>query len=170
MLIGKLRRASVVRQVYCAYALVSQPARVQVLVLIMAGLLVLLCVHANVNVNNLVAISMFNFDISGQPGQKAKRVVHLETPLRQLHVTHRASSCAKRGGRVEFCSKPKGVRGIKTRDLPKKGSAFILSSDHWTCVPWFVSFGAIPGLCFQACVAFSGYHKWSMVGVETMIN
>ena len=67
-------------KVYCAYALVSQPARVQVLVLIMAALLVLLCVHANVNVNNLVAISMFNFDISGEPGQKAKRVIHLETP------------------------------------------------------------------------------------------
>ena len=37
----------------------------------------------------------------------------METPLRQLHITHRASSCAKRGGHVQLCSKPRGARGIK---------------------------------------------------------
>ena len=48
----------------------------------------------NVNVNNLLAISESDFDNSGEPGPQAEGVNHLETPLRQLHVTHRASSCA----------------------------------------------------------------------------
>ena len=50
--------------------------------------------NVNVNVNNLIAISESDFDNSGEPGPQAKGVNHLETPLRQLHVTHRASSCA----------------------------------------------------------------------------
>ena len=36
---------------------------------------------------------------------------------------------------MQLCSKPRGARGIETfgaRDLPKKGSGFITSSDHWT--------------------------------------
>ena len=48
----------------------------------------------NVNVNNLLAISESDFDNSGEPGPQAEGVNHLEAPLRQLHVTHRASSCA----------------------------------------------------------------------------
>ena len=92
----------------------------------------------NVNVNNLLAISKSDFDNSGEPGPQADEVNHLEIPLRQLQVTHRASSCAKRGGHVQLCSKPRRAHGIGTQDLPKKGSAFITSSDHWTeeCVSY----------------------------------
>ena len=31
-----------------------------------------------------------------------------------------------------MCSKPRGARGIDPETLPKEGSAFITSSDHWT--------------------------------------
>ena len=93
-------------------------------------------VNVNVNVKNLLAISISDFDNSGEPGPQAKGVNHLETPLRQLHVTHRASSCAKRGGHVQLHSKPRGGTRNRTRDLPKKGSAFITSSDHWTNRHW----------------------------------
>ena len=73
---------------------------------------VIRCVY--VNVNNLPAISVSDFDTSGEPGPQAEGVNHLETPLRQLHVTHRTSSCAQRGGHVQLCSKPRGARGIET--------------------------------------------------------
>ena len=33
---------------------------------------------------------------------------------------------------MQLCSKPGGGTRNRTRDLPKKGSAFIPSSDHWT--------------------------------------
>ena len=68
-------------------------------------------VNVNVNVNSLLAISILDLDNSGEPGPQAKGVNHLETPLRQLHITHRprASSCAKRGGHVPLCSKPRGA-------------------------------------------------------------
>ena len=69
-------------------------------------------VNANVNVNNLLAISKSDFNNSGEPGPQAEAVNHLETLLRQLHVFHRASSCAKRGSHVQLCSKPRGARGI----------------------------------------------------------
>ena len=36
---------------------------------------------------------------------------------------------------MQLCSKPRGARN-RTRDLPKKGSAFITSSDHWTIDKW----------------------------------
>ena len=49
----------------------------------------------HVNVNNLLAISQSDCYNSGEPGPQAEGVNHLETPLRQLQVTHRASSCAK---------------------------------------------------------------------------
>ena len=69
--------------------------------------------YVSVNVNNLLAISESDFDKSGEPGPQAAGVNHLETPLRQLHVTHRASSCAQRGGHVQLCSEPRGSRGIE---------------------------------------------------------
>ena len=90
------------------------------------------CNVCNVNIHNFLAISKLDFDNSGEPGPQAKGVNHLETALRQLHATHRASSCAKRGGHVQLCSKPRGGTRNRTRDLPKKGSAFITSSHHWT--------------------------------------
>ena len=43
-------------------------------------------VNVNVNVSNLLAISIYDFDNSGEPGPQAKEVNHLETPLRQLNV------------------------------------------------------------------------------------
>ena len=58
-------------------------------------------VNANVKENNLLAISEPDFDNSEEPGRQAEEVNHHETPLRQLHVTHRASSCAKRGVHVQ---------------------------------------------------------------------
>ena len=69
--------------------------------------------NVNVNVNNLLAISESDFDNSGEPGPQAEGVNHLETPLRQLHVTHRASSCSQRGGHVQLCSTPRGARGVE---------------------------------------------------------
>ena len=61
-----------------------------------------LVTHVNVdaNVNVFLAISESDFDNSGEPGPQAKGVNHLETPLRQLNITHRACSCAKRGCHV----------------------------------------------------------------------
>ena len=75
--------------------------------------------QVNVNISNLLAISMF--DNSGDPGPQAKGVKHLETPLRHLHITHRASSCAKRGGRVQLCSKARGTRGIEPEIFRSRG-------------------------------------------------
>ena len=51
-------------------------------------------VNVNVNVKILLAISESDFGNSGERGPQAEGVNHLETPLRQLHITHRASSCA----------------------------------------------------------------------------
>ena len=56
--------------------------------------------NVNVNIDDLRAVSDSDCDNSGELGPLAKGVNHLETPLRQLHVTHRASSDAKRGGDV----------------------------------------------------------------------
>ena len=42
-------------------------------------------------------------------------------PPRQLHITHRASSCAKRGGHVQLCSKPRGARGIEPETFRRRG-------------------------------------------------
>ena len=79
----------------------------------------------NVNTSNFLAISEYDFDNSGEPGPQAKGVNHLKTPLRQLHVTHRASSCATRGSRamahliffscffLQFSLKSRGARGIE---------------------------------------------------------
>ena len=78
-------------------------------------------VNVYVNVNNLLAISESDFDNSGEPGPQAEGVNHLETPLRQLHVTHRASSCAERGGHVQLCSKPRGARGIEPETFRRRG-------------------------------------------------
>ena len=78
-------------------------------------------VNVNVNVNKLLAISIKDFDNSGELGPQAKGVNHLETPLRQLHVTHRASSCAKRGGHVRLCSNPWGARGIEPETFRRGG-------------------------------------------------
>ena len=92
-------------------------------------------------------MSETDFDSSGEPGPQAKGVYHLETPFRQLHVTHRASSCAKRGGHVQLCSKPmRGTQNL-TRDLEKKGSAFILSSEHWTVCTGSVSLQINGSVC-----------------------
>ena len=85
----------------------------------------------NVNVNNLLAISVWDFDNSGEPGPQAKGVNHLETPLRQLHITHRASSCAKRGGHVQLCSKPRGARGIEPKTFRRRGQ--LLSCPPTSC-------------------------------------
>ena len=86
------------------------------------------CTYINVNVNNLLAMSESDFDNSGEPGPQAEEVNHLETPLRQLHVTHRAFSSAKRSGHVQLCSKPRGGTRNRSRDPQKKGSAFITPS------------------------------------------
>ena len=75
----------------------------------------------NLNVNNLLAISESDFDNSGEPGPQAEGKNYLETPLRQLHVAHRTSSCAKRGGHVQLCSKPRGARGIEPETFLRRG-------------------------------------------------
>ena len=61
--------------------------------------------HVNVNVHNLLSISGYDCYNSGEPGSQAKGVNHLHTPLAQLHVTHRASSCATRGRHVCTCAR-----------------------------------------------------------------
>ena len=78
--------------------------------------------NVNVELHIFLAISIQDFDNSGETGPQAKGVNHLETPLRQVHVTQRASSCAKRGGHVQLCSKPRGARRI----APVKGVSFNL--------------------------------------------
>ena len=77
--------------------------------------------QCNVKVNDLLATSESYFESSGEAGPQAKGVNHLETPLRQLHVTHRASSCAKRGGHVHLCSKTRGARGIEPETFRRRG-------------------------------------------------
>ena len=64
-------------------------------------------VNVNVNVHNLLAISESDFNNSGEPGTQAKGVNHPLTPLRQLHASHRASSCPMRGGHVRLFSTPR---------------------------------------------------------------
>ena len=87
---------------------------------------------------SLLAISESEFDNnSGEPGAQAKGVNHLETPLRQLHATHRASSCAKRGGHV--CGSSDGGNGVQV-------SVFSLGCLVAAVHGWFVSFMAMPGL------------------------
>ena len=89
-------------------------------------------VNVNVNVNNFLAISESDFDNSGEPGSQAEGVNHLETSLTQLYITHRASSCAKRGGHLQLHSKPRGARGIESETFRGRGTAFITSSAYWT--------------------------------------
>lgn len=65
-------------------------------------------------------MSELEFDNSGEPRPQAKGMIHQETPLRQLHVAHRAFSCAKRGGRGQLSFKTlEGMRN-QTRDLQKQ--------------------------------------------------
>ena len=52
-------------------------------------------VKAKVNVNILLVIAKQDLNHSAELGPQAKGVSYLVTPLRRLHVTHRASSCAK---------------------------------------------------------------------------
>ena len=75
----------------------------------------------NINVEKLLGISEEDFDGSRELGQQAKGVNHLEIPLRQLRIIHRASSCAKRGGHVQFCLKPRSARGIKAETFRSRG-------------------------------------------------
>ena len=103
-------------------------------------------VNVNVNVSNLLAISESDFDNSGDPGPQAEGVNHLETPLRQLHVTHRASSCAKRGGHVKLCLKPRGARGIEPETIRRRGQ--LLSRPPTT------GQGVPP--CVPPCTAYEG--------------
>ena len=77
--------------------------------------------RVTVNVDDLLAISTWEFDNSGRPEPQSKGVNHLETPLRQLHITYRASSCAKRGCDAQLCSKPRGARGIEPETLRRRG-------------------------------------------------
>ena len=65
-------------------------------------------------------MSKSNFDNCGEPGPQAEGVNHQETPLRKLQVTHRASSCAKRGGHVQLCSKPRGARVIEPKTFRRR--------------------------------------------------
>ena len=104
-------------------------------------------VNVNVNVNNLLAISIQDFDNSGEPGPQAKGVNHLETPLRQLHVTHRASSCAKRGGHVQLCSKPRGARGIEPETFRRRGQLLRCVGEGGTGLLLFRLF-----VCMRVCV------------------
>ena len=94
-----------------------------------------LAAQVNVNVNTLLAISELDLDNSGEPGPQAKGVNHLETPLRQLHVTDRSSSCAKRGGHVQLCLKPRGARGIKPETFQEGVSFYLVLRplDHVLC-------------------------------------
>ena len=88
-------------------------------------------VHTYVHVNNVLAIFESDFDTSGEPGPHAEGVNRLETPLRKLHVPHRASSCSQRGGHVQLCSKSRGHAESNPRPS-EEGVPLISSSDHWT--------------------------------------
>lgn len=92
----------------------------------------LIQLFVDVNVNNFLAISEQDFDGSGTPpGTTSQGVNYLEIPLRQQHLTHRT-----------ICFGTRGVgKRDRARDLQKKGSELILSSNHWTRM-WPV-YGAI---------------------------
>ena len=75
-----------------------------------------------VNVNSVSAASHQEFENSGEPGLRVKGILHLETPLRQLHATNRARSCARRGGHMQPCFIPNGGERNRARDIEKKGS------------------------------------------------
>ena len=45
----------------------------------------------------------------------------METPVRQLHLTHRASSCAKRGGHVQCVRNPGGHAESTPRPFRRRG-------------------------------------------------
>ena len=77
---------------------------------------------------------MSDFDNSGEPGPQAKGVNHLEVPLRQLHVTHRTSSCAKQGGHVQLCSKPRSARGIEPETFRTRGQLLSCPPTTGPCV------------------------------------
>ena len=55
--------------------------------------------HVNVNVNNLVAISIQDFDNSGEPGPQAKGVNHLETPVLAFTLAEECASANVEGVR-----------------------------------------------------------------------
>ena len=60
-------------------------------------------------------------------------LIHLQTPLTQLHVTHWASSCVNGGGHLQLCPNPGGHAELNPRPS-KDGSAFITSSDPWAVI------------------------------------
>ena len=104
------------------------------------------------NVNNLLSISKSDSDSSGEPGPQAEGVNHLETPLRQLQVTHRTSSCAKRGGHVKLCSNPWGARGIDPKTFRRRGFYHVLRPlDHRCRLTRERPLEGCPGVIACAC-------------------
>ena len=80
------------------------------------------CGNVNVNVNNLPAIFEQDCEDLGEAGPQASGVKHMETPLRQLHMIRRASSCAKRGGPVQLCScESRGARRLQPEIFRRRG-------------------------------------------------
>ena len=63
-------------------------------------------------------------------GPQAMGAKYLGTTLRHLHAMHRASSCAKRGGHEQLCSKPRGPRRFEIE--PSEENFSFLCNDRWT--------------------------------------
>lgn len=103
-------------------------------------------VTANINANDLLPGSEQEFDASGAPELKAREVNHPGTPPRQLHVSPRASSCAKRGGHVNLCLKARGRAEPNPRPS-EEGSASVLAGVD--------SGAAVEHLWWNECRAFS---------------
>ena len=59
-------------------------------------------------------------DNSREPVPQAKGVYYLDTPLKQLHESHRASSSAERGDYVQLCSTPRGARGVEPETFGRR--------------------------------------------------
>ena len=72
---------------------------------------------------------------------------------------------------MQLCSKPGGGTRNRTRDLPKKGSAFITSSDHWTNFCWS---SVIDGAGVQVEVLLVGWlvaavHGWLVLALACVM-
>ena len=100
-----------------------------------------------------LATSEHDVGHSGQPGPEGKRVNYMEAPLKQVHVTRRASSCAKRGGGMQLCLKPGG----QTRDL-QDGVTF----SHALHPPDRCAV-AQAGICVSHCIGGAGMGTAALV-------
>ena len=89
------------------------------------------CVHVTVNANNLPATSEWTLTTLENRDHKPRGTTSWKPPLRPLHVTYRASSCAKRGGHVQLCLKPRGHAELNPRPSGEAVSFCVLHGESY---------------------------------------